>query len=233
VSHSENWLPEDGSNRISLIDRATGSRVGQIEMRSATRDTRAPLFPSRSFHPRRLRSFLSWARTRNSVAGRILSSSPWGTASDGKTYLFSGNAGTEDVAVMDLQRALAGVPVVEVAPRVPVQSGAFRHQGEPDTASSSRVTGAREREGRLRRQHHLDHRCRPRPKRAPPGAELARVRVGTDDPAGQARPFTLAWTPDGAQIIVANYRTNNVSISRRAPAAWLRTTRARMSPASR
>jgi hypothetical protein len=32
VSHSENWLTEDGGNRISLIDRETGSRRGQIEM---------------------------------------------------------------------------------------------------------------------------------------------------------------------------------------------------------
>src|SRR5882762_5479594 len=32
VSHSENWLTEDGSNRISLIDRKTGSRRRQIEM---------------------------------------------------------------------------------------------------------------------------------------------------------------------------------------------------------
>src|SRR5882672_1478287 len=30
VSHSENWLTEDGSNRISLIDRKTGGRRGQI-----------------------------------------------------------------------------------------------------------------------------------------------------------------------------------------------------------
>ena len=45
-----------------------------------------------------------------------------------------------------------------------------------------------------------------------PGAELARVRVGTDDASGQSRPFTVAWTPDGREIVVANYRTNSVSI---------------------
>ena len=45
-----------------------------------------------------------------------------------------------------------------------------------------------------------------------PNAEAARVRVGTDDPNGQTRPFTLAWTPDGREIVVANYRSNNVSI---------------------
>ena len=79
VSHSENWLTEDGSNRISLIDRKTGSRVGQIEMALGHPDA-CPDFRSRSFHPRPLLSFLSCPRTRNSVAGRIRSSSPWGTA---------------------------------------------------------------------------------------------------------------------------------------------------------
>jgi len=32
-----------------------------------------------------------------------------GKGSDGKSYLFSGNAGTEDVSVMDLERARSGV----------------------------------------------------------------------------------------------------------------------------
>ena len=45
-----------------------------------------------------------------------------------------------------------------------------------------------------------------------PGAEAARVQVGTDDPKGLARPFAVAWTPDGKQIVVANFRSNNVSI---------------------
>jgi DNA-binding beta-propeller fold protein YncE len=38
------------------------------------------------------------------------------------------------------------------------------------------------------------------------------VQVGTDDAKGQSRPFAVAWTPDGKQIVVANFRTNNVSI---------------------
>jgi DNA-binding beta-propeller fold protein YncE len=45
-----------------------------------------------------------------------------------------------------------------------------------------------------------------------PGAEAARVQVGTDSATGQARPFTVSWTPDGRSIVVANFRTNNVSI---------------------
>src|SRR5439155_1574838 len=116
VSHSENWLTEDGSNRISIIDRKTGGRRGQIEMALG--------------HP-----------------GHACPASP--------------------------------VPSAPPAPPPLV----------PCEAPGRRFG------------------CCPTP-----GAEAARVRVGTDDPNGQARPFTLAWTPDGRQIIVANYRTNNVSI---------------------
>jgi len=38
------------------------------------------------------------------------------------------------------------------------------------------------------------------------------VRVGTNDPAVQTRPFIPSFTPDGRFIIVPNFRTNNVSI---------------------
>jgi DNA-binding beta-propeller fold protein YncE len=44
-----------------------------------------------------------------------------------------------------------------------------------------------------------------------PGA-ATRVQVGTNDADAGARPFTVAWTPDGRSIVVANFRTNNVSI---------------------
>ena len=45
VSHSENWLTEDGSNRISLIDRNTGGRRGQIEMALGHPPHPCPDFP--------------------------------------------------------------------------------------------------------------------------------------------------------------------------------------------
>jgi hypothetical protein len=45
VSHSENWLTEDGSNRISLIDRNTGDRRGQIEMALGHPPHACPDFP--------------------------------------------------------------------------------------------------------------------------------------------------------------------------------------------
>src|SRR5712691_9550631 len=132
VSHSENWLTEDGSNRISLIDRRTGSRRGQIEMALGhpphdcaafpvpfVSPTPPPVVPFEAPDP----AFGCWPNPEFLAPAH---------GSDGKTYLFSGNAGTNDVAVMDLQRALRGVPVVEVAPRIPVQAGPFGIKASPD-----------------------------------------------------------------------------------------------------
>src|SRR2546422_9484862 len=45
VSHSENWLTEDGSNRISLIDRKTGGLRGQIQMALGHPPHACPPFP--------------------------------------------------------------------------------------------------------------------------------------------------------------------------------------------
>lgn len=210
VSHSENWLTEDGSNRISLIDRKTGSRVGQIEMALGQPGHACPDFPVPfvSPTPPPVVPFLApdpgfgcWPNPEFIAIGN---------GSDGRAYLFSGNAGTEDVAVMDLQRALAGVPVVEVAPRIPVQTGPFGIKASPNgklIAVTARESAKVDFEGNTISIIDVD-----RARAGAAGAELARVRVGTDDPAGQARPFTLAWTPDGSAIVVANYRTNNVSI---------------------
>src|SRR5256712_7421389 len=122
VSHSENWLTEDGSNRISIIDRKTGGRRGQIEMALGHPGHACPAFPVPFVSPTPPPvvpfeapdpQFGCWPNPEFLALGH---------GSDGKTYLFSGNAGTNDVSVMDLRQALRGVPVVEIAgaPRIPV-----------------------------------------------------------------------------------------------------------------
>jgi DNA-binding beta-propeller fold protein YncE len=210
VSHSENWLTEDGGNRISLIDRETGSRRGQIEMALGHPAHSCPDFPVPFVSP-----------TANPVVP-LLAPDPgfgcWpnpeflalGRGSDGKTYLFSGNAGTYDVSVMDFQEALAGEPVVEVAPRIPVQVGPFGIQASPNRKLIA-VT-ARERADIDFLGNTISIIDVDLARTGAPNAEVARVQVGTDDPNGQTRPFTLAWTPDGREIIVANYASNNVSV---------------------
>ncbi len=210
VSHSENWLTEDGSNRISLIDRNTGGRRGQIEMALGHPAHACPSFPVPFVSPTPPPvvpfeapdpQFGCWPNPEFLALGR---------GSDGKTYLFSGNAGTDDVSVMDLHQALTGAPVVEVAPRIPVQTGPFGIKASPNgkfIAVTARESAQADFEGNTISIIDVD-----RARAGAAGAEAARVRVGTDDPNGQTRPFTVAWTPDGRQIIVANFRANNVSI---------------------
>jgi YVTN family beta-propeller protein len=221
AGYSEGWLSEDGSNRIGLIDRRTGGIRGQIEMPLTGPGTRQLRASCASFPV----PFVSPTEPAQIPAGQAFLSDvdpedfgcwpdPEGLAlargSDGKTYLISGNAGTEDVSIMDFSSALSGNRVVEVAPRIPVQTGPFGIRSSPDgnyvavTARESNITGS---EGNTISIINVNLA-----RQGLPGAEAARVRVGTDDPAGAARPFTVAWTPDGRHIVVANFRTNNVSI---------------------
>ena len=210
VAHSENWLTEDGSNRITFIDRETGSFRGQIQMPLGQPAHPCPNYPVPFVSP-----------TANPVVPLLAPDPNWGCwpnpeflalglGSDGKTYLFSGNSGTYDVSVMDFQSALAGVPVVEIAPRIPVQVGPFGIQASPNRKLIA-VT-ARERADITFLGNTISIIDVDRARTGASNAELARVQVGTDDPNGQTRPFTLVWTPDGREIIVANYQANNVSV---------------------
>jgi len=216
ASAGEGWLAEAGSNRISIIDRRTGGLRAQIQMPLSGPGTHqlrpdCPSFPVPFVTP-----------TPPPVFSAYLAPSPsfgcWpdpegialGKGSDGKTYLFSGNGGTDDVAVMDLERALAGAPVVEVAPRIPVQAGPFAISASPDRryiAVTGRESHVTDFEGNTMSIIDVDLARQGRP-----GAEAARVQVGTDNANEKGRPFATTWTPDGQQIVVTNYRVNSVSI---------------------
>jgi len=210
VSHSENWLSEDGSNHIAVIDRETGGRRGEIEMPLGNPGHACPAWPVPFVSPTPPPvvpfeapdlMFGCWPNPEFLALG---------TGNNGKTYLFSGNAGTDDVAVMDLELALTGTPVAEIAPRVPVQTGPFGIKASPDgklIAVTARESAKIDFEGNTISIIDVD-----RARLGMADAEAARVRVGTDDLSGQTRPFTVSWTPDGRQIIVANFRANNVSI---------------------
>ena len=111
---------------------------------------------------------------------------------------------------MDLARALAGEPVVEVAPRIPVQAGPFAISASPDgkyIAVTGRESHVKDFEGNTLSIIDVDLARQGRP-----GAEAARVQVGTDNANEKGRPFATAWTPDGQRILVTNYRLNSVSV---------------------
>src|SRR5262249_33650343 len=99
---------------------------------------------------------------------------------------------------------------VEVAPRIPVQTGPFGIRASPDRkliAVTARESATADFEGNTISIIDVD-----RARVGAHDAEVARVRVGTDSPTGETPPFTVSWTPNGRQIIVANFRANNVSI---------------------
>lgn len=222
AGYSEGWLSEDGSNRIGLIDRRTGGLVSQIEMALVGKGTRQLTSPCPDFPvpfvsptPPPQVPFLSldlkfgcWPDPEGLALAH---------GSDGKTYLVSGNAGTEDVSIMDLDQALAGVRVVEVAPRIPVQTGPFGIKASPNgkfVAVTARESNRVDFEGNTISIIEIDRVIANARLRTPIAGPETRVRVGNDETekTGGARPFNVAWTPDGKSIAVANFRTNNVSI---------------------
>jgi DNA-binding beta-propeller fold protein YncE len=214
-SAGEGWLAEAGSNRISIIDRATGGLRGQIQMPlmgAGIRQLRTgcPPWPVPFVSPTPPPAVPILAPNSSYGCFPDPEGIALGKGSDGKTYLFSGNGGTDDVAVMDLERALAGNSVVEIAPRIPVQAGPFGINASPNgkyIAVTGRESHMTDFEGNTMSLIDVDLA-----RQALPGAEVARLLVGTDNPNERGRPFWTAWTPDGQDVLVTNYRLNSVSV---------------------
>jgi DNA-binding beta-propeller fold protein YncE len=212
LSAAESHLTEDGGNRITFVDRRTGSVRGMAELKlgSGPQCPVAPTFPV---------PFISPSGPPSPVA--LLSPDPsWGCYPDtnglavgrggnGKSYLFGANGGTDDVSVIDLELALTGDRTPEIA-RIPTQIGPW---GIVATPSGKYVIAANREsqkvafEGNTISIIDVDLAAT-----GAPGAEVRRVLVGTSDPAVQTRPFIPSVTPDGKEIIVPNFRANNVSI---------------------
>lgn len=207
---AESHLTEDGGNRVSLVDRKTGALRGMLELPLRNPGFGCPAFPVPFVSPNGppspvavLSPNASWGCFPDSNGLAV------GHGSDGKDYLFTGNGGTDDVSVIDLASALAGNKTPEIA-RIPVQTGPFGVIASPDgkyivvAARESQQTGF---EGNTISIIDVDLA-----RTGNPGAEVARVLVGTSNPAVSTRPFLPSFTPDGAEIVVPNFRSNNVSI---------------------
>ena len=185
---------EDGGDEITAIDVTTRKPVRRIMLRE-TPGHPAP-GPSRhdSPHP-------SFGRYPN----------PTGIAVVGHRggYAFVGNGGLSDVSVVDLAAAMAGDPKAEIA-RIPVETGPFGLAASPDgrlVAVAARESMSVPYEGRT---ISLIDVARAAEGRA--DAEVARVRVGTDDDAKPSRPFAVAFTPDSRRVVVSCFRSNAISI---------------------
>ena len=210
IANAENNLTEDGGNRITFVDRRTGSLRGTVELAVGSPGVACADYPVPYVAP--------YGPPRNLA---VLSPDPsWGCfpdpnglalgrSSDGSAYVFSANGGTNDVSVIDLARALEGDRLAEIG-RIPTQVGPWGITATPDGRHIIVANGGSQREnlaGNTISIIDVDLAS------AGAGdAEVARILVGTKDPQEQTHPLFPSVTPDGREVIVPNVRADNVSI---------------------
>jgi DNA-binding beta-propeller fold protein YncE len=209
IANAENNLTEDGGNRVTFVDRRTGSLRGTVELAlgSPGFDCDYPVPYVSPFGPPRNLATLSpdpsWGcfPDPNGLA--------LGRAANGNAYAFTANGGTNDVSVIDLARALKGDRLAEIR-RIPIQVGPWGITATPDGRRIIVASGGSQKDGSAGNTVSiLDV------ERASAGAadaEVARILVGTDDPAEPTHPLMPAVTPDGREVIIPNVRADNVSI---------------------
>jgi DNA-binding beta-propeller fold protein YncE len=211
IANAENHLTEDGGNRITFIDRRTGSLRGTVELALGSPGFPCPEYPVPYVPP--------YGPPRN-LAVRAPSESvgcfpnpnglAMGRAANGSAYVFSANGGTDDVSVIDLARALRGDARAEIG-RIPMQVGPWGITATPDRRHIIVANGGSQRDGSAGNMISVID-----VDKASAGAgrasEVVRVRVGTDNPSEQTHPLIPSVTPDGREMVVPNVRANNVSI---------------------
>src|SRR5436190_4710572 len=220
IGNAESHLTEDGGNRITFVDRKTGSLRGEVELAlgPGVPQFPCPRFPVPFVSPSGSPAFEHPFAQANGTFSPVPLLSPhpaWGCfpdtnglalghARNGKSYLFAANGGTDDVSVIDLEAALAGNRTAQIA-LIPTQIGPWGIAASPNgryIVAANRESQRVAFEGNTISIIDVEN----------PTVEAARVRVGTDSDTGQTRPFIPSFTPDGKEIIVPNFRANNVSI---------------------
>jgi DNA-binding beta-propeller fold protein YncE len=132
-----------------------------------------------------------------------------GRAGNARAYVFSANGGTDDVSVIDLDRALRGDSHAEIG-RIPMQVGPWGITATPDRRHIIVANGGSQRDGSA--GNAISVIDVDRAIADAPNAEVARIRVGTDNAEEPTHPLMPAVTPDGRQIVIPNVRASNVSI---------------------
>ncbi|MEQ8314898.1 MAG: hypothetical protein RL839_05505 [Gammaproteobacteria bacterium] len=210
VNNAENNLSEDGGNRIGFVDRRIGGLRHMVELALGSPEFDCEDYPvpyeSPYGPPKNLAvlapdsSFGCFPNPNGLAMGRM---------NNGNRYLFTANGGTSDVSVVDLEAALRGEAEVE-RQRLPNHPGAWGITATPDGRHIIVAHGGRQdvsQAGNTVAVLDVD-----RAVSDPNNSELARIRVGTDDPDTATHPLIPSVTPDGRELIVPNLRADNVSI---------------------
>jgi hypothetical protein len=158
IGNAESHLTEDGGNRITFVDRKTGSLRGEVELAlgAGVPQFPCPKFPVPFVSPGGPPTFPApsgpFAHPTNGALSPVPLLSPhlaWGCFPDtnglalghanGNTYLFAANGGTDDVSVIDLAAALKCNRTAEIA-RIPTQIGPWGIPRARTAATSSPPT---------------------------------------------------------------------------------------------
>jgi len=208
VSSSEGADREDGGRVLTFVDLESGARVAGLPLalgdggrvaQTAGHDC-AALAADASLVPRTLPS---------SDVGCFPDTNGIAISRRDRPYAFTANGGTDDVSVIDLERALAADPHAEIA-RIPVGVGPW---GIAVSATGDLVAvGNRESAETGIEGNTISILDVGRAVNGDARAEVARVIVGTDDASAPTRPFGIAFSPDGRALVSANFRTDNASI---------------------
>ena len=185
---------EDGGDEVTAIDLDTRTVVRRIQLAQ----TPGHPAPGPSVHDSPHPSFGRYANP----TGMAISPLKGG-------IMFVGNGGVSDVGVFNLQAALAGDAKAQIC-RVPIETGPFGMSVSPDgryVAAAARESMSVAVEGKTISIIDVE-----RASIGAKDAEVARVRIGSDDPNEQTRPFAVAFTPDSRHIVATCFRSNTISI---------------------
>ena len=210
VANAENHLTEDGGNRITFVDRRTGSLRGTVELALGSPGFPCPDYPVPYVSPYGPPRNLA-VRAPNQSVGCFPNPNglALGRTTGGSAYVFSANGGTNDVSVIDLARALRGDARAEIG-RIPAQVGPWGITATPSRRHIVLANGGSQRDGSAGNSIALIDVDKASADAS--RAEVARIRVGTDDPSEPSHPLIPSVTPDGREVVVPNVRANNVSI---------------------
>ncbi|MDX1405304.1 MAG: YncE family protein [Woeseiaceae bacterium] len=209
ISNAESYLAEDGGNRVTFVDRRTGSLRGAVELGlgSPGFECDYPVPYVAPFGPPRNVAVLApdpgWGCFPNPNGLAI------GRAANGKEYVFTANGGTDDVSVIDLAQALEGERLAEIA-RIPIRIAPWGMAATPDGRHIVVASGGSQKDDSAGNTISIIDVDRAASGAA--DAVVARVRVGTADPDQPTLPLIVSVTPDGQEIIVPNILVDNVSI---------------------
>jgi len=207
VSNAENNLTEDGGNRVTFIDRSIGSLRGTVELALGSPDCDYPVPYVAPYGPPQNLPVLSpnpdWGCFPDPNGLAI------GRSSNGSSYVFTANGGTNDVSVIDLARVLHGDLLAEIA-RISLDFSPWGMTSTPDGRYIIVASGRSQKDNSVGNAISIID-----VDLVASGVEsvvVSRVLIGTDNPEEPTLPLIPSVTPSGQEVIIPNLLSNNVSI---------------------